>query len=329
MSQILDLMQFANIVKYRLHNHLWGLASAVKNYSHFKQEYQQLLPILQRGECVCLVPHSLGDTLLFFECQNLIEKRYQLTCYPVIRSSQEVIAKLCGVKEYRTITDMHGFLRWLILYHQGENLGFKDRIGFKNTFPKKGEIFVAHFGFLCASPKIENREKEPAGHRFLRTTLAGYGLPEDTPLPHKRNLANISSSRVPSKQKIALLAPDALTVYLPQQKHLWTEIAKRLQQKNFTVVYNSIAEHKYLSPYATWLNCNLEQVVAVAKDAEQVIALRSGLCDILVDLGSKLHVIYPSESSYQQFALDGIFGTHNVEEHILETPEKLFTQLGL
>lgn len=329
MNTQLPVMHPVYLLIDRLRDHLCGFTSAFVNYTHFKEQYNQLLPRLQRGECLCLCPASLGDTLLFFEYKSIIEKQHQLTCFPLIKPSHQTVAKLCGVKEYAVIQDTRAFLRWLILYHKGRNLAFKDKLGFKVIHPQKGKTFITHFGFSCEQPTVSCHEKAPAGWLFLCTHLKSFNLPEDTPRQHTLRLERIAPAPVPPGQKRILLAPEALSLHLPLLTRTWVTLAQHLQQRGYTVVYNALKEDKHLSQYATWLNGSLEQAIAVARSAEQVISLRSGLCDILADLGPKLHVIYPHLTSYQSFGLEGIFGPRGVHEYIFQTPEKLLAQLGL
>ena len=129
-------------ISFHLRENTPRLIVALKNYRYYKKQYLSLVqPALQRAECVCVCPAGLGDTLLFCEYQKFIEKKYQITCFLLLKPSHILVPFLCGIKNYASIQDIPSFLRWLVLYHRGTNLGYRNQLGFKVIHPQKSTIF--------------------------------------------------------------------------------------------------------------------------------------------------------------------------------------------
>ena len=86
--------------------------------------------------------------------------------------------------------------------------------------------------------------------------------------------------------------------------------------------------------YYSRLNCSLRDAVAVGQNAAFVIALRSGICDLLANVGSRLIAIYPDFiwenglSCFETFDLNEYFSRNDIGSCIYTEKEKVLNYIS-
>lgn len=97
------------------------------------------------------------------------------------------------------------------------------------------------------------------------------------------------------KGKTVILSPFANS--LPQiEEHFWVELAKRLNEKGWTVCTNSLGEDEPAIIGTTSIFFLFDDAVAISEYAGAVVAIRSGLCEVVSNSNCKKIIIYPDKS---------------------------------
>ena len=295
----------------------------ILNIDEYKRYNTILKQKLDLGWCICVLPASIGDTLLFFEYKKAIEDYFQIKCFPVVKNTHEIIPYLCGEKEYLSVENLYGrFNNIPIIKSYYINAESLQDIGNENFSIKKSSVFPLHWtfnedGYKNSRTQQTESEVKNCGQWFLSECKNLYGIPQNSKMSGCLSLSRLSD--LPDITNTIMLAPTASTAKL-SNKLLWIEIAKKYKEKGYNVVYNSIHEIKLLNKYAKWLNCSLETAVKYAIKSEKVISVRSGICDLLHQLGERLTVIYSSQDFYNKFSLNEMFNRNDIKEVIYHKP---------
>lgn len=267
------------------------------------------------GYCICVLPASTGDSVLFLENQTLIEQIHNVKIFPVVRKSHSIIPYLCDIDDFLIIENLNDILNIQItqaLYPEAKKLS---DIGVKTPYIKKQQIFLAHTDQL---PTRQNNSQLPGKeNEFIEYVKFLYDVPYKTQLEQK-SLLNKLPNNIFKYQNSIILAPETATPSITQQIPMtfWIKLADNYKSKGGTVYYNAIYRIHELDNYATWLNCSLEEALIACKNAEKVFSIRSGLCDLLRDLDNRLNVIYPNEQMFKQFSLKDMYKIQNINEYI-------------
>ena len=127
-------------------------------------------------------------------------------------------------------------------------------------------------------------------------------------LQHKLNNLGVNLD------KTVLILPEARSDAL-LKKEFWQALTKEINKKGFIVIENIINEKNHVEGCLN-LNTSLEELCAIAINCHSVFSIRNGLCDILVNLGKKLHVFWTkerSECSGKLFDFKSIYQLENDE----------------
>ena len=290
------------------------------------KEYNDILKDkILRGYAICVLPASLGDSMLFFEFKEEIEKYHNLKCFPILRKSHSVIPVLYGEDDYLILENVYDLLELPIvkaLYYGVDDI-FK--ISDMTPYPQKQRLFFAHTEWIPS----RNNTFAPLGYEnyFIEYAKFLYNIPKEALLNGKLNLNRIEP--INKSKNIVFLAPESstLSIHKAIQDTFWLNLADYYSKKGFEVVYNSKEEIKSLTGHAKWLDCSLEDALKTAVVSDKIISTRSGICDLLHNLGDKLCVIYPSEDLMKKFSLNDMFPSNNIKEIVYNsgiTPDNLY-----
>ena len=267
------------------------------------------------GFCIVVLPASTGDSLLFLENQHLIEKIHNLKIFPVVRKSHKIIPYLCGIDDFLIIENLNDILEMQItkvLYPDAKVLS---DIGIKTPHIKKQQIFLAHTNQL---PTRQNHIQLPGTeNEFIEYIKFLYDIPHNIQLEQK-NLTNKLPSDIKKYENSIIIAPETATPRITQKIPIefWKTITMHYKNKGIKVYYNAINRIQELDNNATWLNCSLEDALIACKNAKEVFSIRSGLCDLLKNLGNKLNIIYPDERIFKKYLLKNMYNINNIKEYL-------------
>lgn len=117
------------------------------------------------------------------------------------------------------------------------------------------------------------------------------------PLPknkiHLSLKARKSLKKIGPLEKIVLIAPEGATA-IEIGVEYWNIIAEAAHKKGYHIVVNSNRYDIKHGISAFDLKLSLQDVVALGMNCAYVFSLRTGLCDVLVGVGSRLYSIYPA-----------------------------------
>lgn len=266
------------------------------------------------GFCIVVLPASTGDSLLFLENKNLIERIHNIKIFPVVRKSHRIIPYLCDIDDFLIIENLNDIIDIQItkaLYPEAKTLF---DIGEQTPNLKKQQIFLAHTDQLpTRQNNIQLPQKE---NEFIEFVKFLYDIPYNIQLEQKKLLKKLPNN-IQKYENSIILTPENLTpqsIKVPTK--FWNTIAIHFKNKGMNVYYNSINRIQELDNNATWLNCSLEDALIACKNAKEVFSIRSGLCDLLRELGNKLTIIYPDEKFLKKFSLKNLYNIQNTNEYI-------------
>lgn len=280
--------------------------------------------ILQ-GYCVCYMPASLGDTLLFYEYKKTIEEYYQIKCFNIVRKTHEIIPVLCGDTEYITVDNFDDIMCLPIVKALYYNANDIFDIGNNSPIVEKQRLYIAHWDYI---PSKKHRKPYGSKAKFREAYKDLLGIPEDSIMTETLDISKLTD--LPDIKNTILLAPQTSTSsstnLIPPK--FWIAVAKYFNDKGCNVLYNSVNKIEYLNGHAQWINCSLENALKYAIAADKFISCRSGICDLLHSLGEKLAVIYQNREVYNVFNLNEMFNRNDIKELIYQEPfDKLIQRL--
>lgn len=157
--------------------------------------------------------------------------------------------------------------------------------------PHLGKIYPAHW---CPLKKLL------IGNTFKEQWLNLLGLPRDTAYTFPTNMPSISRdlaaklSHIAPLDRIIFCFPDANSTRSLPRIILKAECEKA-QKQGFAVMINT-TKSKYDLPDTYNLHLPFKDAVALAINCHSVIAMRSGICDIIAPFCRHLKVYYTSET---------------------------------
>lgn len=250
---------------------------------------------------------GLGDTLLTCGYLYALEKKYNAPITLVVKPSHAFIPKMYNLQDVMVI-------------------GLDITIDFieKNTrkIPQKGKIYAAH---PCKHPELFEFFKPvyyyTATFRFLTWFKKFLGLNENTNLKYPICFPSLSKNveqqcmRWGPFDKIILLSPEATSV-VAIPNFFWKELVEKFRRQGFVVISN-VVNPRHTIEGSKYVKLSSSDAVALAMKCHSVYSIRSGLCDIIFQKGNKLHVYYPSHTTFFLYELNCMFPNYGIDEQIV------------
>lgn len=262
---------------------------------------------LEREKYYYLCSAGVGDTMLLCGMLAALEDKLGGTIHLLIKRSHEFLMDMYGIREY-TIIDFTGL-----------DLPEVSKACRK---PERGRIYLAH-------PHV-HRELESffvpirdqnAVFRFMPWFTEFLGLPSGTAfrpperVPELDGKLKARCETLAPLEKIAVFSPEATSMpAIPMM--FWRELAGQLRKRGIHVVSNVMRPENCV-PGTYYLPMSAADAVAMGYRCKDVYSLRSGYCDALYLLGSRLHALYPSHSSLYIYSLNEMFGRDDIDERLI------------
>lgn len=269
---------------------------------------KRVLEILPRRDSIYLLcTAGLGDTFLTAKYLPYLQEKFQSRIVLLIKKSHEVVMRLTGVADYE-IVDFHGV-----------DLNELSRM---NPEISKGKIFPAHpythkskwefFEPICKQLPI--LKFEPWFRSFFHLSDK-FDITSDVIIPDISDDLKKKLLKVGEIEKIILISPEATSV-VPLDNSFWIELVQSFKKEGFIVVCNTFDKRNAIRG-TIHLDLNSEELLELAYHCRSVHSIRSGLCDLLADLGDRLHVYYPTPESFYIYSLNDMFKRKDINETVV------------
>lgn len=275
--------------------------------------HQEVKKCCRKDKYNLFLNKHLGDVFYMVAMCREFETKYKKRLHYIVRPAHAFLMGMFGVKDYSTY-DMSEFEK---VASTGE---YKYMVGAPNkshsfdmmckdifpSVPQLGQPFVADADG-CRFPEWD--------HYWSKRWAYSAGLNPDTlffPLPRKEvELCDdirekLGKEVTDALNQIVLLAPDASTAAeFPVE--VWDALAERIHEKGYKIIVNSKRYKIKHGISAFELNLSLRDVVALGQRCAYVMAMRTGLCDVLVGMGKRLYAIYPAMLRREYGSLTRVF----------------------
>lgn len=270
---------------------------------------------LNKEKAYLLSPFGLGDTAILCGLKSEIEKAYQVQVVLVVKESHEIVLKMYGIEEYEIINNRRFDSNSRIL---------KD-LAAATKFPQRGKLFVAHFDW---SPK-KNVLHIQDGNLFfgmLDFYKGFFGLPWECAFHYPKSFPKVllaDDDLMPKLRrngissplnKICLIIPEVHS-FSPLPLQYWKDIAEQAKLEGLMPI-TSVYLKEFEIPDVKNVSLSLEELITISMLSKKVIAMRSGLCDLIWQKGKDLYVVYPCIRTYYWARLKSIFPESEANEVI-------------
>ncbi len=250
---------------------------------------------------------GLGDTLLTCGYMYALEKKYQAPIRLIVKPSHEFIPQMYRIND-----------SWVI----GRDVTARFIEKKTKSVPTKGMVYAAH---PCKHPELWDFFKPVYYYtstiRFLTWFKQFLGISESSKLRYPMHYPELDKAvedecnRLAPLDKIVLLSPEAISVpALPA--YFWKDLADKLQQEGFVVISNVIDPRNTIFG-TNYVKMTSADAVSLCMKCHSVYSIRSGLCDVISEKGSDLHVFYPLHNTFFIYELNSMFPGAGIEERII------------
>ena len=253
-----------------------------------------------------IVPYGIGDAMILCGLKKYIEDSYGAEVVPVLKPSQEIVARLYGITKYRLETFDNEKLKQLA-----------------NTVhkPTPGKYFVAHpaYGNKMLNLRFLNHEIS-----FTDMFCEFFGINRGLRIAYPPEFPKAASDlkrRVGCSdfKDIILFAPEMKSASESEriQDNIFLELIREYENKGYKVIVNCDIHREFYVDY--FLDMSLEELAYIGMRAGKVISSRSGFCDLMYGFVEDMDILYPNQAFYDLFGMKRIFLSEN-----LSVSEKVF-----
>ena len=119
--------------------------------------------------------------------------------------------------------------------------------------------------------------------------------------------------------RIVVLVPYTVTLKKYDYIGYFEEIAEKLHKRGYLVFTNTVDERVIKGTIP--LRTSFREITSMGQNEDLwVISVRSGLCDLLEFTRCRLTVLYPTETDYQIFSLERMFGKRKGRKEFIVFP---------
>lgn len=250
---------------------------------------------------------GLGDTMLICGYMNALLDKYQAQVRLIVKPSHAFIPKMYGIDN-----------SWVLGRELTEDFVRKNT----RSKPRKGKIYAAH---PCKHPELWDFFQPVYYYtstiRFLTWFKQFLDISDCAQLEQPMYYPKMDSGverqcqQLGPIDKIALVSPEATSIpALP--RFFWKELAEKLHKEGLNVVSNVVSPANTISG-TTRIEMSSSDVVSLGMKCHSVYSIRSGLCDLIAERGSQLHVFYPLHTTFFMYELNEMFPGANIDEQIV------------
>lgn len=270
------------------------------------QEFEERTAIIERGRQVYLAlqedggelqklyvcpPEALGDTYVGMSFLRQYNKQYAIERFKIVVRNKAgyKIGYLFGYEELTVsipTEDMDALLQYGTFSNMadGRMLIMSHRYPYTNRVYQignyKGIHFADHFRYSIFELEENAQPEKPYVHRNDETA--------------RKYVEDLFTREGLTRGKTVLLMPYANTaVGIPAE--FWESLAFNLQEKGYTVCTNSSGELEPAISGTRPLFFDLRYGLEVVEAAGMMIALRSGICDVLSSAKARKIIFYPDQ----------------------------------
>lgn len=290
----------------------------MKTMAENMQEFYSNIERICKRDAYNLVLHKhLGDVFYAIAAKPFFESQYNAPLHFIVRPQHEFLMKMFGVKNY-SVYDLDS----LVKHNKDFQKSFFDRnrryvriddlenVVYQATFP--GEPVKKGVPFIC-----ENLVNDFVNYDnyWCYRWIENMGLDADVRFLLPKHEPELSANAKKKLQKIApldkivLIAPEAAT-FQEFDANFWNIIADAVHAKGYKIIVNSNKFKINHGVSAIDLKLSLQDVVALGLKCAYVFALRSGLCDVLINAGERLYVFYPAMARRELHSMSYPFATN-------------------
>lgn len=276
---------------------------------------------LNKDEIYLLSPFGLGDTAILCGLVDEISAKFDKKVNIVIKKSHQIVADIYNVTSVIAVDNF----RYSIEDERLQNLVRNEK------FPVPGKLFPAHFNFFERGLLLRNQDSN-LYFGMLDYYKAMFYLGWDCKFKYPKKIGDsvyknlVSTSHLEEKigkivgefsfDSLVLVIPEASS-FIVARKDYWNEIIKEYQRQGLTVITSVVDEKNRIKGIEN-ISLTLNELILLCLLAKKVIAMRSGICDIVWQRGNDLVAVYPDLRTYYWGRIKSIFNESEVCEIVAE-----------
>lgn len=292
-----------------------------KTTAQFRSEIEALCR--PDGYNVVLHKH-LGDVFYTIGSKSILEKTWGKPFRFIVAPQHEFLMKLWRVDDY-VVYDLDSLVRrnkdFLRAYFNGRVPTAQEKDWLDNTVFQIAFGSLPNIGGACVAENPINNFLDYPYYWCFRWA-SNLGVEEEFRFDVPCGSLDLSErarralDSLGGPDKTILLLPEAATATeLPVE--WWEDVTQELCQKGFSVLVNS-RRYELPGAFSTFdFGLSLEDVVAIGFQCHSILALRSGITDVLVGVGERMTVIVPAMLHREADGLDRPFSTRTGVREIL------------
>ena len=191
-----------------------------------------------------------------------------------------------------------------------QNDALKKYIATKGLYYENG-IRYAHFHAVMHPESLDLDFHE---RNFLEAYDHSIGIRRDDILSQMEIPNPIDDERAKVIKDSILLVPKAFSTGM-LQADFWRAMAERMQSLGYKVFTNDDG-HTEAIPKTELFRASIEEIASYAKYFKAILAVRTGLCDLLAMTEANLHVIYLNQGGMDFFSLQMLVNNPKVREYV-------------
>lgn len=294
------LESLKNKIRYKIYKIIFNRSSVLKNLGliYLRKKFD-----IKANDLALISIHHSGETYLLCSLANSIKKQYNI---------DRII--LIGTRTYhRQIYEMFshqvdGYV--LIDGHLAYCLRYLRKI-------KGGKIFYITDHFLWNKFSVQHLDN-------TQILKLGCCIDNETAkiLPPKILEKNISSANKKfidlglKKDKTIFIAPESISTAFSDHS-FWRQLCSELREKGYDIFLNIMNPDNAIDGVKT-AYLNFSEAVVFAENCKNVIALRSGFCEIISSaVNTKFHILYLNNADIKFYPLDHYIRPENMVKHVI------------
>lgn len=291
---------YSDLSKFQLDYLFYDFTHLIEKVPNFALQLQK---ICKPNQFNLILTYHMGDVLFTAAHYHEFEKHFRHQLHFIVRPSQKVILDILNIKNY-TICDFDKYIDPYISEQIDDKvtLGYVKIMIMENIF---SDIPLLNIPFVVGIKNNNYLEKQLSKHKnypinfFHEWSLClGFDnknidklLNINIPKLSVKTLKEIN--KIADIKKIVILAPETRSDIMFDIS-FWNKLAEVIHKQGYTIILNT-TDKDFNINYATKVDMNFSDLIALSYECDTVFSIRSGLCDILFKKGKNLYVFYTKE----------------------------------